>query len=57
MKDLISKAFGNWELIIGFLLVVVMLAGEKGIWGTLEPLLEKLVFRKAPPDKTEGAPR
>jgi branched-chain amino acid transport system permease protein len=45
MKDLISKAVGNWELIIGFLLVFVMLAGEKGIWGTLEPWLEKLLFR------------
>ena len=41
MKDIISKVFGNWELIIGFLLVFIMLAGEKGIWGTLEPLLQK----------------
>ncbi len=45
MKDLISKVFGNWELIIGALLVFVMLAGEKGIWGTLEPLLRKALFR------------
>ena len=40
MKDLVSKVIGNWELIIGFLLVFVMLAGEKGIWGTVEPLLK-----------------
>jgi branched-chain amino acid transport system permease protein len=46
MKDVISKYIGNWELIIGFLLVFIMLAGEKGIWGTLQPWLEKLVFRK-----------
>jgi len=45
MKDLISKVFGNWELIVGALLVFVMLAGEKGIWGTLEPLLKKALFR------------
>jgi branched-chain amino acid transport system permease protein len=46
MKDVISKYIGNWELIIGFLLVFIMLAGEKGIWGTLEPRLERLFFRK-----------
>ena len=45
MKDVVSKLIGNWELIIGFLLVFIMLAGEKGIWGTLQPLLEKLLFR------------
>jgi branched-chain amino acid transport system permease protein len=45
MKDLISKAVGNWELIVGFVLVFIMLAGEKGIWGTLEPLLNKALVR------------
>ena len=47
MKDLISGLIGNWELFIGFLLVFIMLAGEKGIWGTLEPLLKKALFRKS----------
>jgi hypothetical protein len=28
-------------------LVVIMLAGERGIWGTLEPLLKKALFRKS----------
>jgi len=46
MKDLISGLIGNWELFIGFLLVFIMLAGEKGIWGTLEPLLKKVLFKK-----------
>jgi branched-chain amino acid transport system permease protein len=46
MKDVISRLIGNWELFIGFLLVFIMLAGEKGIWGSLQPLLEKLLFRK-----------
>ena len=46
MKDVISKLIGNWELFIGFLLVFIMLAGEKGIWGSLEPLLTKVLFRK-----------
>jgi branched-chain amino acid transport system permease protein len=40
MKDAISKLVGNWELFIGFLLVFIMLAGEKGIWGTLQPWLQ-----------------
>jgi branched-chain amino acid transport system permease protein len=43
MKDVISKLIGNWELFIGFLLVFIMLAGEKGIWGTLQPRLERLL--------------
>lgn len=42
MKDLIAGLIGNWELFIGFLLVFIMLAGEKGIWGTMEPLLKKI---------------
>ena len=41
MKDVISKLIGNWELFIGFLLVFIMLAGEKGIWGTLETVLQR----------------
>jgi branched-chain amino acid transport system permease protein len=45
MKDLLSKQT-NWELVIGCLLVFVMLAGEKGIWGTLEPLIAR-AWRRA----------
>jgi len=45
MKDVLSKVLGNWELVIGFVLVFIMLAGEKGIWGTLEPLFKKLYLR------------
>ena len=47
MKDVISKLIGNWELFIGLLLVFIMMAGEKGIWGTLQPQLEKLSHRRA----------
>ena len=55
MKDVISKLIGNWELFIGFLLVFIMLAGEKGIWGSLQPWLEKLFARKkAPPAAGDG---
>jgi branched-chain amino acid transport system permease protein len=46
MKDVISKLAGNWELFIGFLLVFIMLAGEKGIWGTLETFFQRR--RRAP---------
>ena len=45
MKDILSKVLGNWELIVGFLLVSIMLAGEKGIWGTLAPLLQRTFSR------------
>ena len=54
MKDLISKVVGNWELIIGFGLVLIMLAGEKGIWGTLEPLLKKAFSRVLAPAAAAG---
>ncbi|MBI3370829.1 MAG: branched-chain amino acid ABC transporter permease [Betaproteobacteria bacterium] len=58
MKDVISKFIGNWELFIGFLLVFIMLAGEKGIWGTLQPWLAARFARKtavadASTDETE----
>ena len=46
MKDVISKMIGNWELFIGILLVFIMLAGEKGIWGTLAPRLTRLFSRR-----------
>jgi len=45
MKDLISGFIANWELIIGLLLVFIMLAGEKGIWSTLEPILKSAFSR------------
>lgn len=41
MKDVLSRVIVNWEFFVGFLLVLIMLAGEKGIWGTLEPLLRR----------------
>jgi branched-chain amino acid transport system permease protein len=47
MKDLLSGYIANWELFIGLLLVFIMLAGEKGIWGTLEPILKRgLLWKK-----------
>jgi branched-chain amino acid transport system permease protein len=60
MKDVISKLIGNWELFIGFLLVFIMLAGEKGIWGTLQPRLAGLFSRvrgSAGTAGDEGPPR
>jgi branched-chain amino acid transport system permease protein len=58
MKDVISNLIGNWELFIGFLLVFIMLAGERGIWGTLQPRLARLFSRQraaASPDVPKGA--
>ena len=58
MKDVISKLIGNWELFIGFLLVFIMLAGERGIWGTLQPRLAKWFSRRGPaPAESEGGSR
>jgi len=54
MKDIVSKMIGNWELIVGFTLVFIMLAGEKGIWGSLEPRLERL-WARVTGRPTEGA--
>jgi branched-chain amino acid transport system permease protein len=46
MKDVLAKVIGNWELVIGFLLVFIMLAGEKGIWGTIESVYRKAAARR-----------
>lgn len=54
MKDVLSRFLGNWELLVGFLLVFIMLAGEQGICGTLEPRLRRLV-RRRPPAARGGA--
>jgi ABC-type branched-subunit amino acid transport system permease subunit len=48
MKDLVSGVVGNWEFFVGLLLVVIMLAGERGIWGTLEPWLRRRVVWRRP---------
>jgi branched-chain amino acid transport system permease protein len=55
MKDLISKVVGNWELIVGFVLVFIMLAGEKGIWGTLEPRLKRAFASMRPSRGVAGS--
>jgi branched-chain amino acid transport system permease protein len=54
MKDVISKLIGNWELFIGFLLVFIMLAGERGIWGTLQPVLEQSLRRRKAAQATDA---
>jgi len=46
MKDVISKAIGNWELLIGSLLVLIMLAGERGILGTGEQFWKTFIARR-----------
>src|SRR5262245_46903779 len=57
MKDVISKLFGNWELFIGLLLVFIMLAGERGIWGTLQPALAKIFTRRKAGAATQAVER
>lgn len=55
LRDVLSKFIGNWELFVGFILVFIMLAGEKGLWGSAAPWLQKLFFRgKAAEDSAEA---
>jgi branched-chain amino acid transport system permease protein len=57
MKDLVSGVIVNWELLVGFLLVFIMLAGEKGIWGSAQPFLGKTLLPKRPlKDVGDGRP-
>jgi len=46
MKDLVSEFITHWELFVGILLVVIMLAGEKGIWGSVEPVVRKILLKR-----------
>lgn len=46
LKDVLSQVIVNWQFFVGFLLVFIMLAGEKGIWGTLEPALRRPMLAK-----------
>ncbi|MCR4403245.1 MAG: branched-chain amino acid ABC transporter permease [Firmicutes bacterium] len=57
MKDLTSKFITYWELVVGLLLIFVMLAGERGIVGTLQPLLGRLAGRRATASARAGAER
>lgn len=45
LSDLVSTVITYWELVVGFLLIVVMLAGEKGLWGSVEPFLKRFLSR------------
>ncbi len=57
MKDLVSDFITYWELVVGLLLVAVMLAGERGIVGTLEPVLKRWLPRRAPTADGSGLGR
>ena len=48
LKDLVSRVITHWELIIGLLLIIVMLAGEKGIWGTVGPIINRVFIGEKP---------
>ncbi|HHT49801.1 MAG TPA: branched-chain amino acid ABC transporter permease [Firmicutes bacterium] len=47
LKDIVSRFISHWEVLVGFLLIVVMLAGEKGIVGSLESYLAKRKAKKS----------
>jgi branched-chain amino acid transport system permease protein len=51
LRDVLSKFIGNWELFVGFILVFIMLAGEKGLWGSAAPWLARLFNRRTTTDE------
>jgi branched-chain amino acid transport system permease protein len=57
LRDVLSKFIGNWELFVGFILVFIMLAGEKGLWGSAAPWLQKLFSRGKAADAAGGERR
>jgi len=57
LRDVLSKFIGNWELFVGFILVFIMLAGEKGLWGSAAPWLQKLFSRGKAADAMGGERR
>lgn len=46
LKDVASQFIAYWELLVGLLLIIVMLAGEKGIVGSLEEALSKATDKR-----------
>ena len=49
LKDIASQFIRHWEVLVGLLLIVVMLAGQKGIVGSLEGYLAKYTAKKSEP--------
>ncbi|HBL35192.1 MAG TPA: hypothetical protein DDZ55_00125 [Firmicutes bacterium] len=49
LKDIVSQFIAHWEVLVGLLLIVVMLAGEKGIVGSLEAYLAKIKEKNSQP--------
>ena len=49
LKDIVSQFISHWEVLVGFLLIVVMLAGQKGIVGSLEDYFAKQKSEEIPP--------
>ncbi len=47
LKDIASQFINHWEVLVGLLLIIVMLAGEKGIVGSLEGYFEKLKEKRS----------
>ena len=47
LKDIASQFISYWEFLVGLLLIIVMLAGEKGIVGSLEEALSKATNKRS----------
>lgn len=47
LRDGVSNFVGNWELVVGVVLVVVMLTNENGLWGVFERLTSRWKKRAA----------
>jgi branched-chain amino acid transport system permease protein len=42
LRDVASKFIGNWELIVGFILVFIMMTNSVGLYGTFEKWVKSL---------------
>ncbi|MEM3730794.1 MAG: branched-chain amino acid ABC transporter permease [Candidatus Bathyarchaeia archaeon] len=47
LKDFLSIYLGSWELYLGIFIIIVMLIARRGIWGYIDQLFKKYVFRKS----------
>jgi branched-chain amino acid transport system permease protein len=46
IKDLVSRYFSRWELVVGILTLLVLFRFSKGIWGSTEEMLQRRFGRR-----------
>jgi len=54
IKDIVSLWITHWELVVGILTIVVLFRFSKGLWGTIETLLDRIHLRSDDTITMEG---